>query len=354
MSTDVHTIKIAFAGPFTGAYGAYGTQLLSGAMQAAQDINAQGGLKGIKLEIIPVDDQCNPDLAVELATTIINSKSYHAIIGHVCSSATLATSNLYGKANMLMITPTSTNNKITERNIGTVFRISGTDQQQSIAAANFIAHSLKSKRIAILHDQELYSKDLADLVSEQLLQLGTTPVLYHGVPRGTCNFAPIIKKLKALNADAVYFAGLYPEVSALAKTLNVLELQIPLITADAVALNKFVNNVGSARVASSVMMTFADNPSSLLSSQTAIHAMHTNKLETTGYALYAYAAVQVIAAAIEHTNTTDGRTLANWLHQHEVATVLGNKSWATNGDIINSQFKIYSMLAENHLVAVSP
>jgi Receptor family ligand binding region. len=139
----------------------------------------------------------------------------------------------------------------------------------------------------------------------------------------------------------------------LAKTLNVLELQIPLITADGVALNRFFNNVGSDRVASSVMMTFADSPSSLLSSQTVINSMHNNKLETTGYSLYAYAAVQVIAAAIEHTNTTDGRTLANWLHQHEVATVLGTKSWATNGDIINSPFKIYSMLAENHLVAVS-
>jgi ABC-type branched-chain amino acid transport systems, periplasmic component len=194
--TNTQTIKIAFAGPFTGAYGAYGTQLLSGAMQAANDINAHGGLKGVKLEIIPLDDQCNSDLAVKLATTIINSKSYHAIIGHTCSSATLATSNLYSLANMLMVTPTSTNNKITERNISTIFRISGTDQQQSIAAANFIAHSLKSKRIAILHDQELYSKDLADLVSEQLLHLGTTPVLYHGVPRGTCNFSPIIKNSK--------------------------------------------------------------------------------------------------------------------------------------------------------------
>lgn len=344
-----HTIRIAFAGPFTGAYSAYGTQLLSGATQAANDINAKGGLKGIKLEIIPIDDQCNPDLAVKQAATIVENKSYHAIIGHVCSAATLATSNLYAKANILVVTPTSTNSKITERNISTIFRMTGTDQQQSTTAANFIANTLKSKRIAILHDQELYSKDLADMVSEQLLQLGTTPVLYQGVPRGTCNFTPIIKKLKTLNADAVYFAGLYPEISALAKTLNVLELQIPLITADGIALNKFISNVGSPKIAGSVLMTFADNPRNIISSQALINKMHSNNLETTGYALYAYAAVEVIAHAIDSTNTTDGRTLSNWLHQHEVNTVLGKKSWATNGDIINSQFKICSLIAENHL-----
>ncbi len=344
-----HTIRIAFAGPFTGAYSAYGTQLLSGATQAVNDINANGGLKGIKLEIIPIDDECNPDIAVKQAASIVENKSYHAIIGHVCSAATLATSNIYAKANILVITPTSTNSKITERNISTIFRMTGTDQQQSTTAANFIANTLKSKRIAILHDQELYSKDLADMVSEQLLQLGTTPVLYQGITRGTCNFTPIIKKLKALNADAIYFAGLYPEVSALAKTLNVLELQIPLIVADGIALNKFINNVGNPKIAGSVLMTFADNPRNIVSSQALINKMHGNRLETTGYALYAYAAVEVLAQAIDHTNTTDGRTLANWLHQHEVNTVLGKKSWATNGDIINSQFKIYSLTAENHL-----
>jgi branched-chain amino acid transport system substrate-binding protein len=344
-----HTIRIAFAGPFTGTYSAYGTQLLSGAAQAVNDINSKGGLKGIKLEIIPVDDQCDPDLAVKQAASIVENKSYHAIIGHVCSAATLATGNIYAKANILVITPTSTNSKITERNISTIFRMTGTDQQQSATAANFIANTLKSKRIAILHDQELYSKDLADMVSEQLLQLGTTPVLYQGVTRGTCNFTPIIKKLKALNADAVYFAGLYPEVSALAKTLNVLELQIPLITADGIALNKFISNVGSPKIAGSVLMTFADNPRSIVSSQALINKMHNSHLETTGYALYAYAAVEVIAQAIDSTNTTDGRILASWLHQHEVNTVLGKKSWDTNGDIINSQFNIYTLTAENHL-----
>ncbi len=62
-----------------------------------------------------------------------------------------------------------------------------------------------------------FSKDLADFVSENLLQLGTTPVLYQGVARGTKNFTAIIKKMKALQVDAVYFAGLYPEVGALVK-----------------------------------------------------------------------------------------------------------------------------------------
>lgn len=348
---STHTIKIALVGPLSGTYGAYGTLLLSGAIQAANDLNANGGIKGVMLEIVPIDDQCNPDIAVKQAENIIQA-NYQAIIGHVCSAATLATSNIYARENILMITPTATNDKITQRNISTVFRMSGTDHEQSQTAAEFIAKILKSKKIAILHDNELYSKELADLVSENLSRLGTAPVLYQGVARGTRNFTPIIKKLKALDADGVYFAGLYPEVSALAKTMSILQLQIPIITADGVALNKFVQLVGGPQVASSVMMTFSDNPSNFVSSRTVINAMQENNLETTGYALYTYAAVQVIAKAIDSVNTTDGVTLANWLHQHEVDTVLGKKSWDTSGNIINTKFKMYSMRGENNLTAI--
>ncbi|HSX19811.1 MAG TPA: branched-chain amino acid ABC transporter substrate-binding protein [Gammaproteobacteria bacterium] len=346
------SIKIALVAPFTGPYGAYGTLLLSGAMQAANDINAKGGLKGVTIEILPVDDQCSPDIAVKQAENIIKDQQYQAVIGHVCSAATLATSSMYARAKVLTITPTATNDKITDRKFNTVFRMTGTDQQQSVVAANFIAKTLKSKRIAILHDQELYSKDLADLVSEQLLHLDTAPVLYQGVARGTRNFTPIIKKIKSLNADAIYFAGLYPEVAALAKTLNVLELQIPLITADGVALNKFSNQVGSKEAARAVLMTFGDNPSSFVSSRAVINNMQERNLETTGYALYAYAAVQVIVKAIEVTNSTEGHILANWLHQHEVDTVLGKKSWDTNGNVNNCKFRMYTMQSDNKLTPI--
>lgn len=342
-------IKIALIAPFSGEYSAYGTLLLSGAMQATQDINAHDGIKGVDIEIIPFDDQCNPDIAVKLAESIVAAKYYQAVIGHTCSAATLAVTSIYDRANILMITPTATNSKITERKLNGVFRMIGTDQQQSITAANFIAKSLKSKRIAILHDQELYSKDLADLVSENLLRLGVTPVLYQGVARGTRNFTAVIKKLKALEADAIYFAGLYPEIASLAKTLNILELQIPILTADGIAINKFITQAGGTNISGSVLMTFGDNPANLVSSQKIINNMHKNNMETTGYALYAYAAVQVIATAIDHTNTTDGLTLANWLHQHEVNTIIGKKSWDTNGNVNNCKFKIYTLAKENTL-----
>lgn len=346
-------IRIALVGPFTGSYAAYGTLLLSGASEAINDINQAGGVGGVHLEVVPIDDQCNPDLALAQAEQIVRNKQFHAVIGHACSSSTLATLKVYAQANILVITPTSTNPQITQHHIATIFRMIGKDDQQSAVAANFMVNKLHSKRIAILHDQELYSKDLADLVSEQLLHLNTTPILYQAIPRGTRNFTQVVKKLKLLKAEAVYFAGLYPEVSTLAKALKVLELQIPLVSADAIALNQFVSAAGGASVASSVLMTSAREPKGLISSKAVIHAMQQKHLETNSYSLYTYAAVQVLAKAIESVNNTDGAILASWLHQHEVDTVLGKKSWDTNGDIINSEFKMYAWQGKKNLEIVA-
>ncbi len=125
-------------------------------MQAANDLNAKGGIKGVKLEVVPMDDACDPDLAIKQAANIVADKSYQAVIGHVCSAATLAASGIYARANVLVITPTATNNKITERNLSTVFRMTGTDQEQGQAAAEFISNTLQSKRVAVLHDQDLF------------------------------------------------------------------------------------------------------------------------------------------------------------------------------------------------------
>lgn len=70
-NANLQPIKIALIGPFTGAYAGYGTQLLSGATQAVNDINHSGGLKGIKLEIMPIDDECDPGMAIAQAEKII-------------------------------------------------------------------------------------------------------------------------------------------------------------------------------------------------------------------------------------------------------------------------------------------
>src|SRR6185295_10006654 len=120
-------IKIGIVGPFSGPYVAAGDQEWQGAMQAVEDINEQGGIKGNKLVLVSADDACNPQKAEQIAKKFVSSPDIMAVVGHNCSSTTLAAAKIYAEANMLMITPASTTPEITEHNYSSIFRTCGRD-----------------------------------------------------------------------------------------------------------------------------------------------------------------------------------------------------------------------------------
>jgi len=146
------SIKIALVIPLTGNYSGYGRQLLAGTAQAVKDINKLGGILGDTIEIIPYDDKCQPNLAATISKKLAADRNIHAIIGHVTSATTLASLDNYAIAKKLLLTVTATNPQITQKNIPTVFRMSGRDDRQGHIIAKFIVDELQSKRIAILHD----------------------------------------------------------------------------------------------------------------------------------------------------------------------------------------------------------
>jgi branched-chain amino acid transport system substrate-binding protein len=335
------TLKIAIAGPFTGRYSAYGVQALSGASQAVADINKAGGIKGIHLEIEPINDQSDPEIAKGLAQKLIDEKKYAAVVGHIGSAASLATLDLYAQAKMLVVSPSASYSALAHNGVNTFFRMVGTDMQQAEVAANFLIKNLQAAKIAILYVDDFYGKHLAENINLQLAKQHKTPVLLQSINVGETQFNATIKKFKDLQVDAIYFAAMYPEVAALAKSLSVNKIQIPILTTDGSIVSNFVKLSGGVKAANSVLMTFGIDPKSSKVNNALVKRMSDKKLEVAGYTLYAYAAVQVIAAAIAHTDTTDGQKLAHYLHQHQVDTVLGTKSWDTNGDLFDTNFYIY-------------
>jgi branched-chain amino acid transport system substrate-binding protein len=335
------TLKIAIAGPFTGVYSAYGIQALSGATQAIADINNNGGIKGIHLELEPINDQCDPEIAKGLAQKIVDERQHHAVIGHMCSAASLATLDQYAAAKMLVISPSASYVELTHHGVNTFFRMLGNDEQQTNIAVNFLIKNLHATRIAILYSDDFYGKHLAENINLQLVKQHKTAVMLQSINIGEVKFQNVIKKFKDLQVDAIYFAAMYPEVAALAKALSVNQIQIPILTSDGSVVSNFIKLAGGNKVTNSVLMTFGPDPKTFKINQEIVRDMRAKNLEVDGYALYAYAAIQAVAAAIEHTDTTDGEKLAHYLHHHQVNTVLGTKSWDTNGDLFDTNFYIY-------------
>ena len=130
-------ILIGVPGALTGGEAWLGEQLLEGTGLKVAELNEAGGVLGQQIELLPVDDYCDPDQAVAAARKLVTAR-VAAVIGHVCSGAAIPASKVYEEAGILLIT-VSTNPMLTDQGFRTVFRVLGRDTQQGTMAANYLA-----------------------------------------------------------------------------------------------------------------------------------------------------------------------------------------------------------------------
>jgi branched-chain amino acid transport system substrate-binding protein len=335
------SIKIALAGPHTGANAAFGEQLWRGAEQATQDINKAGGINGKTIELVKGDDACEPKQALALAHRLVDVDKVSAVIGHFCSSSTIPASDIYADAGVFMITPGSTNPKVTDRNLDTIFRMCGRDDQQGAVAAEFIVKQLKAKKVAVVHDKDTYGQGLADAMRAHMKTLGVTEILYEGITRGEKDFNALVTKLKAAGPDVVYFGGIHPEAGPLVRQMREQGLTAAFISGDGVVSKDFMATAGGNQFVKGVYMTFGADPRNIPDGKAVIDTFRAGKYEPEGYTLYAYASLQAIAAAMTATQSSEGKVIAEWLHNNKVKTVMGEKAWDVKGDITVSDYVMY-------------
>src|SRR5690606_16957641 len=103
-------------------------------------------------------------------------------------------SKVYEEEGILMISPASTNPKLTEEGGPSVFRICGRDDQQGLVAGKFLVDHFKDKNIAIIHDKTAYGKGLADETKKALNANGKQETLYEAYTAGEKDYTALVSK----------------------------------------------------------------------------------------------------------------------------------------------------------------
>ena len=341
-------IKIGIAAPFSTPQADFGEQVWRGAGEAIRDINAQGGINGEKLVPVKGDSPCDAKEAVKVANQLVEKDKVRAVVGHFCSSSTIAASEIYAKANILMVTPSSTNPKVTDRQLSGIFRVCGRDDQQGSVAGNYIVDTLKAKRVAILHNTGTYGKGLADATRATLKSRGLTAVVYEGLmfdDEEEEDFSELMKKIRALNAEVVYFGGSHSEAGPLLRQLREQGSDAWFFSGDGLASEKFVKSAGGARFLTKVLMTFGPDPRNAKGNPAGaelVKRFRAQGYEPEGYTLYAYTAMQVIAAALKNGGVkAGGAKQGQWLQRNSVPSVMGVKTFDAKGDLKVANYVIY-------------
>lgn len=336
------TIKIAVAGPMTGSNATFGEQLWQGAKAYADSVNAKGGVQGRKIELIKGDDACEPKQAVALANRLVDKDKVDAVVGHFCSSSTIPATAIYADANIISITPASTNPVVTERKLKTVFRACGRDDQQAVVAGAFLLDKLKVTKIALVHDKDTYGQGLVDALKATLAKRGVQPVLYEGLIRGERDFNSLVTKIKSTGAEAVYFGGLIPEAGPLIRQLKEQGVNVKFVSGDALAQDEIVSVAGGAQFLKDVYYSSAPDPTKKIGNSDVAQILKAAKVEPSNYALFAYAGTQALVAAMEGTKLGGTDAMINWLRKNSVNSAVGKLAWNEKGDVVDFQFDFFA------------
>jgi branched-chain amino acid transport system substrate-binding protein len=324
-SPDENVIRIGVFNSLTGGTATFGISSTNGIRMAAEEWNARGGILGKQIQLIVEDDQSKPEEAAMVVTKLVNQNRVVGILGEVASSRTLAGAPIAQKAGIPLITPASTNPKVTR--VGDfIFRVCYTDSFQGAVCARFAIQRLGLHRLAILKDvKNDYSMGLADYFKRTAELLGGQIVTEESYSEGDTDFRAQITTIKAANPEVIFIPGYYTEAGLIAKQVAEQNLNVRLIGGDGWDSPRTVE-IGGAAVEGAFFCNHysAEDTSQIVRRFVAAH------VEKYGYvpdamAPLSYDAAGLLFTAIQTAGSTEGSKIRDAISQtHDFPGVCGN------------------------------
>jgi branched-chain amino acid transport system substrate-binding protein len=316
-------IVIGMYGSLTGDGASFGQSSREGTELAVEEVNAGGGLLGgRKFKLLVEDDQSKPEEAASAVTKLITQDKVVAVLGEVASRRSLAAAPIAQRYSIPMISPSSTNERVTE--VGDyIFRICFIDPFQGEVLAKFAANDLKAKKAAILKDiQQDYSVGLTDSITKSFSSFGgevLAPVSYSS---GDGDFRAVLTQIRSQKPDVVFVTGYYPEAAIIARQARELGMTMPLLGGDGWVGDALKN--GREALNNSYISNHysGDNPDPTVQNFVKAYRAKFDH-EPDALAALAYDAVKVLADAMTRAASTEGPKVRDALAKADVAGVTG-------------------------------
>jgi branched-chain amino acid transport system substrate-binding protein len=299
-------IKVGEFASMTGSEATFGQSSHNGTALAIDDLNAAGGVLGKKIQLLTEDDQSQAGQPATVVRKLISSDGVVAILGEVASSRSLEAAPICQENKIPMISPASTNPKVTE--VGDyIFRVCFIDPFQGTVMANFARKTLKLQNVAVLTDVKSdYSLGLAKFFKEGFVVAGGKIVAEQNYSSGDKDFSAELTAIKAANPDGIFVPGYYTEVGLIALQARQLGLNIPLFGGDGWESSALVP-IGGAALEGDYFSTHYSPQDTSPAVQNFVKEFQAKYNETPdAMAALGYDSAMILAAAIKNAGTTDG------------------------------------------------
>ena len=346
-------VRIAFIGPLTGEYALVGKEARQVLMLLAADVNAQGGVLGRQVEMLFEDDGGDPRTAALAGKKVVRQGAV-AAIGSLRSGVTESLQGVFNDGKIVHVSFGSTAPSLTEKGYRYFFRTCPQDKEQAKAAVNLIRKA-GIKKVALLHDNSLYGKELAERVGKLLFDW-MIDVVYDGdlVP-GRVDYLPVLEKIRSKGPELIFYAGYYPEAARLLQGRERMKWDVALMGGDGVNNPELVKLAGRKAAAGFYFLS-PPNPSDLKSPRAKQfldrYAGAYGERPASIHALFAGDAFLALVESVAKTQTIDPEKMADYLHRtyFNPMGLTGTLYFDYRGDIVSDLHGVYQIDGEGRFV----
>lgn len=326
-------ILFGMVAPMTGDAADYGAQLETGVRLAIDEINEAGGIGGRQVELEICDDKCDPYEGSLCAQKMTANEKIYAVIGHVCSSCTLAGGPIYEKAQLTDMTVSSSNPEITKKGWKYVFRTISHDGMQGPLMAQFAIEKLGKTKLAIMYASNDYGKGLLDATVPVVEEMGGEVVASETyVPGVDKDFSAQLTKIAQANPEVLLLITDYSEGGMISKQRLAAGLtDIPVVASAANQHEQFIS-LGADGAEGAYLLTYFDpqKPDEMTQDFVTKYQAKYNKMPSE-QAGYGYEGPYIFKMAIDAGATKE--TLNQVLHTIEFIGLTGVTKFDETGDV---------------------
>lgn len=307
-ATNAETIRVGEYASLTGPTASFGRSAHQGTVLALEEINARGGVLGKKIELLCEDDQSKAGEAATVVKKLISRDRVVAMLGEVASSRSLEAAPVCQQARIPMISPASTNPKVTQ--VGDyIFRVCFIDPFQGTVLSKY-ALSKGWKKVAILTDvKQDYSVGLSDFFKTHYVKNGGVIVAEQSYSSGDKDFKAQLTAIKSAQSDVVLASGYYTESGLIVRQARELGLIVPFLGGDGWDSPSLVEVAGGAVEGCAFSNHFSSEDPSEIIKGFVMRYRDRFKAEPDAMSALGYDAMSILVDAISRAGSTEGEKI---------------------------------------------
>ncbi len=338
-------IKIGHIGPVSGPQAHFGKDDENGVRMAIEDLNAKGmeiAGKKVKFQIVAEGDAADPKQGTAAAQKLCDDKVAGAVT-FVNSGVAIPASKVFHDCGIPMVTGAATNPDLTKPGWNTTYRVIANDNALGAALANYTAHVLKLKNVAVIDDRTAYGQGLASVYKKDAEKLGVKIVASEFTNDKATDFMAILTSIKAKKPEAIFYGGMYGQAGPMLRQMAQLGMNdVKMFGGDGICVLELAKVAAGAKTLDNVVC--ADGGASIAKMPGGIEWKKRYDAKFPGqfqvYSPYFYDGVMLLADAMKRANSWDPKVYIPFLQKADFQGVTSRIQFESNGEMKNPTYTL--------------